>query len=436
MKLTLYINNDNKHLTFNNSNISMYLCGPTVYNDIHIGNARPIIIFDVLNKLLKALNYKVNFLHNITDIDDKIIAKAIAENKSEMDLSNFYYLEYLKILKKLNIKTNFRIEKVTDNIYSIIDYIESIYKNGFAYDVSGDVYFDTSKIKDYGFLSGRITQNNFENSRVDKNYFKKNQNDFVLWKKTTIGLYWSSSWSNGRPGWHTECSCLIDKYLGKQIDIHGGGIDLKFPHHENENAQNIAVNDIPISKVWLHIGHLNLNNEKMSKSENNFYLVKDVLNLHTSNTIRWFFYQTSYSNPLNFSWDLLDKSKNEVEKILYNLNIIKSHLIIKNKLDTINNVDYKFLFPMYNNLNFPNQLSKILNELNNLNSMLNKNVNSKMNKSYFNIIYCLNILGIKIVNIHTKKNIELLLEWNKQKNRNNFMVSDKLRKRLLIKKLL
>lgn len=414
----------------------MYLCGPTVYNDIHIGNARPIIIFDVLNKLLKALNYKVNFLHNITDIDDKIIAKANEKNESESTISNFYYLEYMKILKRLNIATNFKIKKVTDNIYSIIDYIELIYKNGFAYDVSGDVYFDTSKVKDYGLLSGRDNQTSQNNSRIDKNDFKKNQNDFVLWKKTTNGLYWSSTWSNGRPGWHTECSCLINKYLGKQIDIHGGGIDLKFPHHENENAQNIAVNHIPICKVWLHIGHLNVNNEKMSKSENNFHLVKDVLSLYSSNAIRWFFYQTSYSNPLDFSWEILEKSKNEIEKILYNLNIIKSHLIIKNKYRIINNVNFLLLAPLCNNLNFPNQISMILKEINNLNSALNKNLNSKSNKSYFNIIYCLNLLGIKIVNIHTKKNIELLLEWNKQKNRNNYIVSDKLRKRLFTKKLL
>lgn len=436
MKLTLYINNKNKYLKFNNPNISMYLCGPTVYNDIHIGNARPIIIFDVLNKLLKILNYKVNFLHNITDIDDKIIIKANEENKSEMELSNFYFLEYIKVLKKLNIRMDFKIEKVTDNINSIIDYIGLIYKNGFSYEVFGDVYFDTSKVKKYGSLSGRIEKNSYQNSRIEKNDLKNNKNDFVLWKKTTSGLYWSSPWSNGRPGWHTECSCLISKYLGKQIDIHGGGIDLKFPHHENENAQNIAVNNISLSKVWLHIGHLNLNNEKMSKSKNNFYLVKDILNLYSSNAIRWFFYKTSYSNPLDFSWELLEQSKNEIEKILYNLNIIKSYLIIKNKFLLVKKIDFAFLSSICDNLNFPNQLTKILKEVNSLNSMLNRFATSKMNKSYFNIIHCLNILGIEIINVHTKKNVELLLEWNKQKNRNNFAISDKLRKRLLAKKLL
>ncbi|MEG2801975.1 MAG: cysteine--tRNA ligase [Malacoplasma sp.] len=438
MKLILYKNNPSNSITFNNKNISIYLCGPTVYNHIHIGNARPIIIFDVLNRLLRSLGYNVNFLHNITDIDDKIIIKSNEENISESELSNFYYLEYIKILNNLNIALNLiRIEKVTTNIDSIIEYVDIIYRKNFAYEISGDIYFDTSKIVDYGLLSGRSESDSLaENSRLKNNQLKKNLSDFVLWKKTNVGLNWKSPWSNGRPGWHTECSCLINKYLGKQIDIHGGGIDLKFPHHENENAQNIAINDMPLSKVWMHIGHLNSNDEKMSKSLNNFYLVKDLLDKYDSNTIRWFFYQTSYSNPLNFSLVLLDKAKSEIEKVLYSLNVVKSYLILEKKFKTIKKVDVSFLSSLCDNFNFPNQISFILKTINALNSMLHKNIDSQTNKLYFNTIECLRILGIEIKNIHTKKNIEILLEWNKQKNNSNFEISDKLRKRLLDKKLL
>lgn len=428
----------NKKERLETKTLNIYVCGPTVYNHVHLGNIRPIIAFDVLNRTLKELGYEVNFVHNITDIDDKIIKKAKEENKSELEISSFYTGKYFDILDKLNIdKSNISFPKVSENIKNIIEYIELLVNKGFAYFIDGDVYFRTSKIKDYGKVSGMQIDELEDGSRIDQNNKKENVKDFTLWKKTDVGLNWETKYSNGRPGWHTECAVLINKYFNQQANIHGGGVDLKFPHHENENAQNIAINNKPIAKLWMHVGHLNIDNTKMSKSLNNFVLAKDLLEKFNSNTIRWFFYQTSYSNPINYTYDLLTKLESEVESIINSLNSFKSYCILNNEFNENLNFDKYFLNSLLDDLNFPNTISFIAEKIKEANLLLRKKEYKQLNNLYFNIKYLLtNILGLQIKDIHSKENIEILLEWNKLKNDKKFDEADKKREILIKQKLI
>lgn len=424
-----------KELLPKDKDVRIYVCGPTVYNDVHIGNIRPIIVFDVFNRLLLKLGYSVKFVHNITDIDDKIINKAIEEKKNELDVSQYYMEQYFVILKKLGISTNIIFPKVSENIDNIITYIEEIIKKGYAYSADGDVYFKTSKIKDYGLISG-MNIGELENGSRVSHEKKENKNDFALWKKTDVGIKWETNFSEGRPGWHTECAVLIRKYFVDQADIHGGGVDLKFPHHENENAQNIAVNNKNIARLWMHVGHLNIDNNKMSKSLNNFILAKDLLAKYDANAIRWFFYQTSYTNPINFTEDLITNMSQDINYIIHSLNIFKSYCLINNqKIEE--NFDFSYLEILSDDLNLPNTVSLINEKVKEGNVFLRKNKYQQLSSIYYNLYILLtDVLGIQIHNIHTPKNIEILLEWNKLKNEKKFDEADKKRKILIEKKLI
>ncbi|KFB07967.1 cysteine--tRNA ligase [Malacoplasma iowae] len=437
MKLYNAIKKEYVNLEIINNNISIYLCGPTVYNHVHVGNIRPIITFDVLHRLLKQKNINVNFVHNITDIDDKIIKQAAKEKVSELGLSNYYYEKYLEILKKLNIDLTIKMPKVSDHINGIINYIEQIQQKGFAYQVDGDVYFKTLNIPNYGSLSNKKTDELEVGSRVADNNKKLSPFDFVLWKQTNEGINWDTMFSKGRPGWHTECSYLISQYIGKQVDIHGGGVDLKFPHHENENAQNIAINDCELAKHWIHVGHLNIDNNKMSKSLNNFILAKDILSKYSSNDIRWFFYQTNYANPINFTNQAIDSAKQSIENILYSLNIFKSYLILENKFNMINNIDKDNLFlSLLNDLNFPNAVSDINKIVKEANTLLRQKEYDQLNIKVNELILYLDVMGITYRDDHSEENIELLKKWNEYKNNKDFEKSDLLRKELIYKKLI
>lgn len=437
MKLYNAIKKEYVNLEIINNNISIYLCGPTVYNHVHVGNIRPIITFDVLHRLLKQKNINVNFVHNITDIDDKIIKQAAKEKVSELGLSNYYYEKYLEILKKLNIDLTIKMPKVSDHINGIINYIEQIQQKGFAYQVDGDVYFKTLNIPNYGSLSNKKTDELEVGSRVADNNKKLSPFDFVLWKQTNEGINWDTMFSKGRPGWHTECSYLISQYIGKQVDIHGGGVDLKFPHHENENAQNIAINDCELAKHWIHVGHLNIDNNKMSKSLNNFILAKDILSKYSSNDIRWFFYQTNYANPINFTNQAIDSAKQSIENILYSLNIFKSYLILDNKFNMINNIDKDNLFSsLLNDLNFPNAVSDINKIVKEANTLLRQKEYDQLNIKVNELILYLDVMGITYRDDHSEENIELLKKWNEYKNNKDFEKSDLLRKELIYKKLI
>lgn len=439
MKIYDFVSKTDKEVSLDKKNIKMYVCGPTVYNHVHIGNLRPIITFDVLNRLFLELGYTVAFIHNITDIDDKIVNKAKEENTDELKLSSYYESQYFDILKTINIHTsNMKFPRVSDHIKDIENYVEQILNNKFAYLVDGDVYFDTNKSNQYGKISNKKLDELLVGDKSEDNLKKINPQDFTLWKETTIGLNWNLKFSIGRPGWHTECSCLINKYLGDQIDIHGGGIDLKFPHHENENIQNIAVNNKDLARIWMHVGHLNINNQKMSKSLSNFILAKDLLSEYSANTVRWFFYQTSYSNPLNFTTENLINSKNQLENILYNLNIFKSNLTIEQKYNNKNlEFDKSCLTELINNFNLPNIVSFIEEKIKYGSTLLRNKKFDELNKLHFDISYLLtNILGIIYPDLFDKKAIELLNKWNKLKQEKNFSESDKYRKLLMEKKLL
>ena len=289
---------------------NIYLCGPTVYDSPHIGNMRPIIVFDIFLRSLKALGEDSRLIHNITDIDDKIIEKSIKEKKSEKEISKRYILEYLNLLKIYNIKKPYSMPKVTKNMDKIINFIEKLILKGYAYEQDGSVYFSINKDSLYGKLSNR---------NIEELFFKKSDKkypgDFALWKKTNQGIFFDSPWSKGRPGWHTECAVFIDDELkGESLDIHGGGIDLIFPHHENEASQYRLFNKKEITKKWVHIGQLSINGKKMSKSLNNSFLAIDFANKIDPDVLRMLFLTTSPTTPINLKDELIEQLSKQVKK--------------------------------------------------------------------------------------------------------------------------
>lgn len=291
--------------------VNMYVCGPTVYNFIHIGNARAFIVFDTVRRYLEYKGYKVNYVQNFTDIDDKLIKRSHEENTTVKELADRYIEEYFKDADSLGIKRATVHPRATENIDDIIDFVKKLVDKGFAYEKGGDVYFDTTKFKGYGKLSHKNIDELKAGARIEVNEDKKNPTDFVLWKAAKEGEpYWDSPWGKGRPGWHIECSTMSTKYLGKTLDIHAGGPDLIFPHHENEIAQSEAANDAEFAKYWMHIGYLNINNEKMSKSKNNFFTVRDIVSKYDPEVLRFFMLTSHYRNPINYSPELLEQSKN------------------------------------------------------------------------------------------------------------------------------
>ncbi len=428
--MKLYDSHTHKQILISDNKVNIYNCGPTVYNHIHIGNARPLIIFDVLNRFLSATNHDVLYVHNITDIDDKIINEAKKHNRGELELSSEYTIAYKNIMKDLNVMPMAN-PKVSENIEPIIKYIEKLVLNNSAYIVDGSVYFDTTCVKNYGCLSNRKIETQKAGNRVETNNDKKNQNDFVLWKKTSIGIQWKSPWSQGRPGWHTECAVLINKYIGEQTDIHGGGIDLKFPHHENENAQNEALYNKSLSHLWMHVGHVNIDNEKMSKSLNNFILVKDILNKYTSNTIRWFFYQSNYRNPINYDDNVILQAKKDIDKIQLTINQSRTNLVLNkiNELPLMLSTNFSDI--LNNDLNITNGIAYIWDLIKTLNKLNRTKKCVQLNETLAELLWCMDILGITITNNHNEKIIEYLIEWENMLKAKNYDDADILRKKLI-----
>ena len=296
--------------------VRMYSCGPTVYNYFHIGNARPFIIFDTLRRYFEYRGYEVNFVQNFTDIDDKMIKKANEENITVKELADKYIAEYFTDSKGLGIKEATVHPKATENIEAIIDIINKLIEKGYAYEVDGDVYFRVKKFKEYGKLSHQPLENLEAGARIEVGAVKEDPMDFTVWKAKKEGEpAWESPWGEGRPGWHIECSAMVNKYLGNTIDIHSGGQDLIFPHHENEIAQSEAANDATFANYWLHNGYINVDNRKMSKSLGNFFTVRDVAKEFDYSVIRFFMLSAHYRNPINFSHDLLCQAKAGLERI-------------------------------------------------------------------------------------------------------------------------
>ncbi len=299
----------------NDNKVGMYVCGVTVYDFCHIGHGRSAVAFDLIYRYLKYKGYDVTFVKNFTDVDDKIINRANKESVSCEEISNRYIEEYYKDMDKLNIERPTYEPKATEHINEIIDLVKKLIEKGFAYEVNGDVYFSVEKFKDYGKLSRKNIEELKSGARVEINEKKKNPLDFALWKKSKEGEpRWDSPWGKGRPGWHIECSAMSMKYLGESFDIHGGGEDLVFPHHENEIAQSEAATGKPFAKYWIHNGFVRINKEKMSKSLGNFFTLRDVLKQYNGETLRYFLLLTHYRSPIDFSFEGLDSAKEALNR--------------------------------------------------------------------------------------------------------------------------
>ena len=310
--------------------VRMYVCGPTVYNYIHIGNARPMIVFDTVRRYFEYKGYDVNYVSNFTDVDDKIIKKAIEEQVSAQEISQRYIAECKKDMVGMNVKPATKHPLATEEICGMVEMISELIEKGYAYEKNGTVYFSTRKFKDYGKLSHKNLDDLRSGGRsllVSGEDEKEDPLDFVLWKPKKEGEpFWKSPWSDGRPGWHIECSVMSRKYLGEQIDIHAGGEDLIFPHHENEIAQSEAANGKEFARYWMHNAFLNIDNRKMSKSLGNFRTVREISEQYDLQVLRFFMLSAHYRSPLNFSAELMEASKNGLERILNATDNLK-HLI-------------------------------------------------------------------------------------------------------------
>lgn len=427
----------------------MYVCGPTVYNFIHIGNARPFIIFDTLRRYLEYRGYDVTFVQNFTDVDDKIIKRGHEENITPEEVANKYINEYFVDADGLGIKRASVHPRVTDNIEQIIAFVKELEDKGYAYAVNGDVYFDTKKFKDYGKLSG-IKQEELEaGARIEVNDQKRHPMDFVLWKAKKEGEPgWASPWGEGRPGWHIECSVMSNRYLGETIDIHAGGQDLKFPHHENEIAQSEARSGKNFSNYWLHNEYINVNNEKMSKSLGNFFTVREIAEIFDLEVVRLFMLSTHYRNPINFSDEILNQSKaglerlyNAKEKALFTINNLEDSKMTEEEAklqEELAGFRQKFIDAMDDDVNTADAVSVIFE----LAKFMNSNVTEKSSKEFAQkVIDEFNELTsvLNIVNKDQKEDIldeeieQLIAQRTEAKKNKNFQLADEIRQQLLDK---
>mgnify|MGYP000889672182 CR=1 FL=1 len=428
--------------------VKMYCCGPTVYNYIHVGNARPMILFDVLRRYLEYRGNKVTFVQNFTDVDDKIIKRANEEGTTSQAISEKYIDEYFKDAHGLGVRDATIHPKATENIQQIIDLVQTLIDKGYAYAVNGDVYYRTKKFADYGKLSHQPIEELQAGARIDVNDVKEDPLDFALWKAAKPGEpYWDSPWGQGRPGWHIECSAMSNRYLGKTIDIHCGGEDLQFPHHENEIAQSEAANGCKFVNYWLHNGFLNIDNQKMSKSLGNFFTVKEIGEKYDLQVLRFFMLQAHYRSPLNFSAELMEAAKNGLERIrtaASNLQFLADHAEAEAFLDgeeaklaeAKNYVD-KFKAAMEDDFNTADAISSIFE----LVKYANQNADGSSSKAYVQALLdelktLCDVLGIIV---ETKEemldsDIEAMIEERQQARKNrDFARADAIRDKLLAK---
>ncbi|MBR6594489.1 MAG: cysteine--tRNA ligase [Clostridia bacterium] len=317
MKLYNTLTRQKDELQVKDNTVRMYVCGPTVYNYFHIGNARVFVVFDMLRRYLEYRGYKVVFVQNFTDVDDKLIKRAAEEGTTVSQVAEKYIGEYFKDAKGLGIKPATFHPRATETVPEIIAMVEKLVENGHAYVSGGDVYFDTESFARYGKLSHRDMEQQEAGARIEINEDKKNSYDFALWKarKEDTEIAWESPWGMGRPGWHIECSAMVFKFLGTEIDIHGGGQDLAFPHHENEVAQTECATGKCLAKIWMHNGYINVDNKKMSKSLGNFFTVRDVAEKYDYQVIRYFLLSPHYRSPVNYSAEILEQAKGALERL-------------------------------------------------------------------------------------------------------------------------
>lgn len=422
--------------------VSMYVCGPTVYNFFHIGNARTFVVFDAFRRYLEYRGYNVKFVQNFTDIDDKMIKRANEENSTVKELGDKYISEYYKDADALKIERATVNPRATEFIGEIVEFVKALVDKGYAYDVDGDVYFSTKKFKGYGKLSGQDLDALQAGARISVDERKKDPMDFALWKAQKPGEpAWESPWGMGRPGWHIECSCMAYNLLGETIDIHAGGEDLAFPHHENEIAQSEARSGKTFANYWMHSAFINVNNQKMSKSLNNFFTAREILETYDAEVIRLFMLSGHYRTQLNFSMDLLDSAKSALER-MYNAVSNLENLLGEVKVEklTDSEIEYKkvldgyrdrYIEKMDDDFNSADGISVIFD----LVREVNTNINSDSSKEL--VEYALSIIRelgtpLGILQKSTKGSLEeeieaLIAERQQARKDKNWALSDKIR---------
>ena len=420
--------------TIENGKVKMYVCGPTVYNYIHLGNARPIIVFDTLARYFKYRGYDVTYIQNFTDVDDKIIKRANEEGISVKEVTEKYIKGFFEDIEPLNISDDIIRPKVTENMPEIIEIIKKLIDEGFAYEKDGNVFFEVKKFEEYGSLSNQKIDELEIGARVDIMEEKNNPLDFALWKRKKEGEpYWDSPWGQGRPGWHIECSAMAKKYLGDTFDIHGGGQDLVFPHHENEIAQSRCAYHGNFANYWLHNGFIQVNGDKMSKSLGNFFLLREILGKFPGNVVRLFILGTHYRKPINFSMDNMEDSRKTLKNIVTSMNNF-SEIIEKfsgkgshegevsdntgnnstNEFkEKVNELDKKFMEAMDEDMNTPQALAVIFDQIKET-KKFSVNVSSGEEAEALNYSY--NSLGKKLKEV---LGIELVLEEENKNFKNN-----------------
>lgn len=421
--------------------VKIYACGPTVYNYIHIGNARPLCVFDVLRRYMEYRGYKVKFVQNFTDVDDKIINRAIEENSTFKEVSEKYINEFWTDAHGLNFKDATIHPKATENIDEIIDIIKSLEEKGYAYAVDGDVYFRTLKFKEYGKLSHQPIDDLKSGARIAVGDKKEDPLDFALWKAAKEGEpYWESPWGKGRPGWHIECSAMNRRYLGNTIDIHCGGRDLIFPHHENEIAQSECANGCTFSKYWMHNGYINVDNVKMSKSLGNFKTVREIAEVYGYEVIRYFLISSHYRSPINYNLEIIEQCKSALERLYTCRESLD--FVIKNSsndieddksiIDCINSRKQQFIDAMDDDLNTADGIAVVFELVKDINTkILDKKVSENVCVAAANLFDELcDVLGI-LYNRKTNDiddDIEALIEQRQQARKNkDWSTADKIR---------
>jgi cysteinyl-tRNA synthetase len=440
----------------NKDEVSMYVCGPTVYNYIHIGNARPLIFFDTVRRYLEYKGYKVKFVQNFTDVDDKMIEKANQEGKTVKEIAELYIKEYFEDTKKLNIKEEGMIRpKATENIKEMIRLVKTLEEKGNAYEANGDVYFDIESYKDYGKLSHQKIEELISGSRIEVNTKKKNPLDFTLWKRAKENEpKWPSPWGEGRPGWHLECSAMSAKYLGNVFDIHGGGQDLIFPHHENEIAQSVCATGENFANYWMHNGYINIRGEKMSKSKNNFFLLRDILKEYEGDIVRFFMLSSHYRKPIEFSEEELKMAKSGLERLRNTKTRIEDTVKTKEIIDTSSKADIldsiysesktKFEKALDEDFNTAMAIGAIFELTKSINKTLdeNKKISEKDYNKLNDILSFIKtaveeVLGVSLENkiaISDKMTFDLIdflveMRWNAKKDK-NWELADRIREKL------
>ena len=421
--------------------VKMYVCGPTVYDNVHIGNVRPVVVFDTLRRTFEELGYKVKYVSNYTDVDDKIIRRSKELGISEKELTDKMIAAYNDIRHKLNAADLYKTPRVTETMDEIISFIDGLVDKGAAYEKDGDVYFRTSSVADYGSLSNQNLDDLQVGARIEENDLKESPLDFALWKKTEDGIKWPTRYSIGRPGWHTECVVMINKELGSLIDIHGGGKDLKFPHHENERAQSMAINESELANYWVHSGMIDINGVKMSKSLGNFITAKDILSKVDPMVLRWFLLATQYRDDVNVSDEIIESSKAELTKIITAYKQACVKLEVNNiKVEGVDEDAYKrFMDAMADDLNTPNAYAVIFEIVKNINQLVRvKEINFEaLGKEVNTLVRCMNVLGIVLPDMTmSDDDKKMYQEWMDAKSVKDFKKADELRAQLSQKGIL